>query len=1547
MSKINNPALGSQQKVDKNVYTRSLIEASLDPLVTISPDGKITDVNEATIKVTGVNRNNLIGTDFSVYFTEPEKAREGYLQVFAKGFVTDYPLTIRNKDARLVDVLYNASVYKDVDGKVLGVFAAARDVTQQKQASQYARSLIEASLDPLVTISPDGKITDVNEATAKVTGTARNKLIGTDFSNYFTEPNKAREGYQQVFAKGFVTDYPLTIRNKDARLVDMLYNASVYKDVNGNVLGVFAAARDVTEQKQASQYARSLIEASLDPLVTISPDGKITDVNEATAKVTGAARNDLIGTDFSNYFTEPEQAREGYQQVFAKGFVTDYPLTIRNSDGRLVDVLYNASVYKDVNGNVLGVFASARDVTEQKQASQYSRSLIEASLDPLVTISPDGKITDVNEATAKVTGAARDKLIGTDFSNYFTEPEKAREGYLQVFARGFVTDYPLTIRNSDGRLVDVLYNASVYKDVNGDVLGVFASARDVTEQKQASQYARSLIEASVDPLVTISPDGKITDVNEATIEVTGVEREELIGTDFSNYFTEPEKAREGYLRVFAKGSVTDYPLTIRNKDSRLIDVLYNASVYKDVNGKVLGVFAAARDVTEQKQAEAEIVAQSKILERQNWIGEGQRMLSERMQGEKNVVKLANDIITCVAERVGAQVGALFLLEDESFKLSGRFAYRTHAGVPDIFALGEGLVGQAAAGRKAIVLNNVPDDYVLVGSSLGQIVPKSVLAMPIFFDEKVESVIELASLAPLSELQREFLNSTALGIGIAIQTARSRERQKELLKETQRQSDELQQQQKELKVANEELLEQSRRVKLSEEKLQTQQEELQVTNEELEEKNVLLQRQKQEVERARKSIEEKASELALASKYKSEFLANMSHELRTPLNSLLLLAQGLERNKEGNLTEEQVESAKIIYGSGGDLLTLINDILDLSKIEAGKMNLSTSNVRVEELAGRIRSSFEHMATDKGLDLKVVIEPDAPIEIFSDRTRVEQVIRNLLSNALKFTERGGVVISFGKPAANTNLSRSGLDNDCCLAISVKDTGIGIELKQQMVIFQAFQQADGGTARKYSGTGLGLSISRELAMLLNGEIQLESELEQGSVFTLYLPLTLEITKNDITSDTEKSPVSGSNEWSTIGHRSVPQSKTVSGDREHLSVSDKVMLIIEDDLKFAKILSERCGNKGFKCLTAPSGEVGLELASIHQPSAIILDIELPGIDGWSVLATLKDDINTRHIPVHIVSAKDTSVDSNTKSLGNGAIGFTTKPLRQEDIESILSKLQTTYSSAHKRVLVVEDDPVISQQTVDLIASDDIVVDVAETGAEALQALRNKHYNCVVLDLKLPDMDGPSVLEILEAEGVELPPIVVSTARELTRTEEETLREHTQSIVIKDGRSQERLLDEVSLFLHRVVDEIPATKRKAIQDLYDTDEVLRDKKVLIVDDDMRTTFAMARLLTDRGMKPLKAENGERALRLLSEQPDVDLVLMDIMMPVMDGYTTMERIRSQEQFQKLPIIALTAKAMPEDRQKCLVAGANDYLSKPVEADQLVSMIRVWLYQGTL
>jgi CheY-like chemotaxis protein len=667
---------------------------------------------------------------------------------------------------------------------------------------------------------------------------------------------------------------------------------------------------------------------------------------------------------------------------------------------------------------------------------------------------------------------------------------------------------------------------------------------------------------------------------------------------------------------------------------------------------------------------------------------------------------------------------------------------------------------------------------------------------------------------------------------------------------------------------------------------------------------------------------------------------MSHELRTPLNSLLLLAEGLALNKEGNLTDEQVESARIIHGGGSDLLNLINEILDLSKIEAGRMDLQPGTVRVGDLADGVRASFGHLAGEKGLDLEVVLRDDAPVRITSDGKRIEQIIRNLTANAVKFTENGSVTVTFGRPAAGTDLSGSGLSADECLAVEVRDTGIGVAPDRQKIIFEAFQQAEGGTSRKYGGTGLGLSISRELARLLDGEIRLESEPGRGSVFTLYLPLTVSpdarVAPADGASAVSRADESGAGD--AVRRRPVPA--PIEDDRANLKKKDRVILVIEDDPGFAHVLLGACREKGFKCVAASTGEEGLELAAKHPPSAVILDIRLPGMDGWAVLSALKDDVRTRHIPVHVVSVEEAS----TEALRKGAVGHAVKPLDREDLEETFGRLERISAGKPRRVLVVEDDPKIRRETVRLIGDGDVKVDEVGTGAEAMEALRSGGYDCVVLDLRLPDMDGGDLLAALEREGMVLPPVIVHTARDLTRDEETELRERAGSIVIKDVRSRERLLDEVSLFLHRVVGKMPEKKRKIIRDLHDTDELLRDRKVLIVDDDMRTTFAVSRLLSERGMKTLKAENGERALRLLEQQSDTALVLMDVMMPLMDGYEAMRRIRSQERFRRLPIIALTAKAMPEDRERCLAAGANDYLPKPVDPARLVSMMRVWLHR---
>jgi CheY-like chemotaxis protein len=936
------------------------------------------------------------------------------------------------------------------------------------------------------------------------------------------------------------------------------------------------------------------------------------------------------------------------------------------------------------------------------------------------------------------------------------------------------------------------------------------------------------------------------------------------------------------------------------------------------------------------------------VQRQDWLKTGIARLNQVVSGDPDLATLASKVISEIATYLDAQVGAVYVARNgigAALSLMGSYAYTKRKNLSNVFKPGEGLVGQAALEKKQILIRNVPEDYIRVTSGLGESIPRFICVSPLIYEDRVKGVIEVGTLSEIADQQMEYLNQAMPALALAIESAESRtklakslEESQALAEELQAQQEELQAQQEELRTTNVELEEQTQALKISEEELKAQQEELQVTNEELEEKNELLDRQKRDVEKARKDIEEQAEELALASKYKSEFLANMSHELRTPLNSLLLLAQSLSENKGGNLNGEQVESAKIIHGSGSDLLNLINEILDLSKIESGRMDLQLGRVRISDLADGVRASFGHMTEKKGIKLEVAVPEDAMAEIKSDRKRIEQIIRNLVSNAIKFTDSGSVTVTFARPSTDTNLSRSGLSADECLAVEVRDTGIGIAPENQKIIFEAFQQVDGGTSRKYTGTGLGLSVSRELARIMDGEIQVYSEPGKGSTFTLYLPVAVSSGRKVAPGSTTVTVARADEGAVRDATRQSATAVQIEDDRDNLEKDNRVILVIDDDPDFARLLHRKCHEKGFKCLAAPTGEAGLELATKYQPAAIILDIRLPGMDGWAVLSALKEDVLTRHIPVHIVSVEEVS----TEALRKGAVGHASKPLSQEVLEEAFRRLEQVSAGKPKRVLVVDDDPNIRRATVKLIGDEDVKVDEAETGKQAQEALRSGGYDCVVLDLGLPDISGGKLLEKLEREGVELPPVIVHTARDLTLDEEMDLRDHSEAIVIKDVRSQERLLDEVSLFLHRVVSKMPEKKRQIIMDLHDSDALVKDKKVLIVDDDMRTTFAVSHLLAERGMKTLKAENGERALMLLEEHPDVDLVLMDIMMPVMDGYEAMKRIREQERFRSLPIIVLTAKAMREDREKSLAAGANDYLPKPVDQKRLLSMIRVWL-----
>ncbi len=831
-------------------------------------------------------------------------------------------------------------------------------------------------------------------------------------------------------------------------------------------------------------------------------------------------------------------------------------------------------------------------------------------------------------------------------------------------------------------------------------------------------------------------------------------------------------------------------------------------------------------------------------------------------------------------------------------------------------------------------------------------PKQSAIIPLIFNDQVEGLLELGTLKSFTEIDRQFLQEAAGRIGAALNAARSSQEQNRLLEQTKTQKSALEKQQEELQAANEELEEQTQRLTASEDQMKQQQEELQASNEELEEKTQFLERNRIQIEEKNRALEQmkseltkKAEDLALSSKYKSEFLANMSHELRTPLNSLLLLAKILSENKENNLTHDQVESAQVIFSSGTDLLNMINEILDLSKIEAGKMELNRCEIDISVLAQNIGTTFSHLAREKGLELDVCVDPGCLSSIFSDFERVKQILKNLIANAVKFTSQGGIYVSFYRPEDNAVYRRRELAANDILAVSVRDTGIGIAKEKQTLIFEAFQQSEGGISRKYGGTGLGLSICRELSKLLGGEIHLQSTEEKGSTFTLYLPSGLEHKdkaneKEILPAYQSPEPIQPSKADQTLPNIPIESQQHLPDDRDKIMPESKSVLIIEDDTNFGKTLMSFCSKRGFLCLYSATGENGLALARQYLPKAVILDIKLPGMDGWDVFHNLKENHTTRHIPVHFMSVEKPVFNV----LNKGAIGYLTKPVSPQNLEAAMDRIEEEITKKVKSLLVVEDDPLQQKSIKQLLTGRDIAIDKAVSGKNALAAIKGKYYDCIILDLGLPDMTGFDLLKALtENQKSMLPPIIVYTGRDLSFEEESLLRRYSESIIIKGVKSEERLLDETSLFLHRMIKNLPADKKQMITDIHNGDQMLDDKTILLVDDDMRNVFALVKVLAERKMTVLKAENGQKAIEIIKNTPRIDLVLMDIMMPVMNGYEAMKEIRKDKNFAHLPIIALTAKAMKQDKSDCIAAGANDYLTKPVDIDRLLSIMRVWLY----
>ncbi len=938
----------------------------------------------------------------------------------------------------------------------------------------------------------------------------------------------------------------------------------------------------------------------------------------------------------------------------------------------------------------------------------------------------------------------------------------------------------------------------------------------------------------------------------------------------------------------------------------------NLDIQIDLRGtleiKDLGsALANMRDALQSKQQETELY---------EWSTKGKNILYETIRGDKDLSTLSNDIVGCIAEYTQCQSAALYLFDETQKRLvlQGKYCIDTQQLVK-AFGYGEGLIGQVAKTKKNILIQLPEDDHLTVRSSIISHKPKHVYVVPFLFDGQTLGVLELARSTPFEVSTLQFIDSVQENLGITFNSAVGQQKIKDLLEETQQQSEELQQQTEELEQTNEELEEQAQ-------KLKEQQEELQVANEELEEQSQLVEQKNQALETARSDIELKARQLEVSSKYKSEFLANMSHELRTPLNSLLILANDLAENKEQNLNEEQIESASIISNSGYDLLNLINEILDLSKIEAGRMDLNIEDVYFDELASNMQRNFKRNADAKNITFEVGIAENLPPSFLSDKQRLEQVLKNLISNAIKFTDKGKVSVIIG-----TDINER-------ITFAIKDTGIGIPRDKHDIIFEAFQQAEGGTSRKYGGTGLGLSISRELVKLLGGTIGLESVPGEGSIFTISLPQ-----KISSSNEPKKKPEVRSQKVDFKSSEKFVDYPSIEDQRDEIKDGDHVVLIIEDDSDFAKILAGMSKEKGFKYLAASTGEDGILLASKYNPSAIILDLELPGINGHLVLKELKGNPNLRHIPVHIISASEQTLDP----IRAGAVEFLTKPVSKDKLDAAFMRMEDLISRKMKNLLIIEDNEALRRSIIKLIGNGDVHCLEAGTAKEALEHFSQHTIDCIVLDIGLPDMSGFELIKKLEStNGPVLPPVIVYTGKDLTKEESDSLQEHAETVIIKGVKSDERLLDETALFLHRTVRDLPDNKKQMITSMYDKETIFIGKKVLVVDDDMRNVFALSKVLKEKGLEIIKADNGKTALKALNEDQSIDMVLMDIMMPEMDGFECMTEIRKIQNFKGLPIIALTAKAMKEDRKKCIDAGADDYITKPVDIDRLLSLMRIWI-----
>jgi len=1348
-------------------YTRSLIESNIDALMTTDSVGMITDVNHQMEELMGSKRANLIGTAFKNYFTDPKIAEEGIRLVLREGNVTNYELTALSTSGKMTVVSYNASTFRDADGKLQGVFAAARDITAQKaletqlrESQAYNRGLIEASVDVLITVDPDGLISDVNEQLSRMSGYSRQELIGTPFADYFLDSDRATAGVKETFQNSVVTDYVLKLSKRDGKEVLVSFNASVFKDPSGEVRGIFASARDITEQSRLQAqlvieraYNRGLIEASLDGLITVDPMITITDVNETMCRMSGYTREELVGSLFTKYFIDASRASEGVRLTLDKGKVTNYELTLRAKDGSESLVSFNAAIFKDAAGSVRGIFASARDVTEQaglqKQLAEeraYNRGLIEASLDGLITVDEKMAITDVNETMCRMAGRSRSQLVGSSFASYFSEPERAEDGVRLTFKQGAVTNYVLTLLATTGQQVPVSFNAAVFKDPSGNVRGIFASARDITyrvrleEQLREQQtYLRGLIESSIDGLITVDSEGFITDLNEQMCRMTGYFREELIGSSFKSYFTEPERADIGVRRTFAENVVANYELILKTKAGRKATISFNASVFRTAEGRVQGIFASARDISEQARL------QSQLTEQQAY----NRSLIEASADALFVIS-PDGTITDVNEEATRFTGY-----SRKHLLNSRFADyftetdRARKGVAQTLlesrVLAYELMFITRYGRRIAVSFNAGVFTDNAGQAIGILAG----ARDITAQKELEKQLRSQQFYTRSLIESNIdalMTTDPIGIITDVN--------QQMAALTGYSSEELIGTPFKNYFTDPQRAEEGIKLVLSENK---------VTNYEL------TARHKDGVETvvsynaatfydrdhklqgvfaaARDVTERKSFELSLqaANQMKSEFLATMSHEIRTPMNAIIGMSH---LALQTGLNARQRNYIEKVHRSGNNLLGIINDILDFSKIEAGKIEMEATDFDLEDVMEQLSNLLGIKLDGKEIEMLFDIADDVPMSLVGDPLRLGQVLTNLGSNAIKFTEKGEVVIGI-KKVAQTNESVE-------LQFWAKDTGIGMTPEQCVKLFQSFSQADASTTRKYGGTGLGLVISKNLIDRMNGRIWVESTPGQGSIFHFSASFGLQST-------------------------SKPQLKFRAEDFQKIRV-----LVIDDNASAREILVTMVKSLGMEVNAAESGLQALNMVRAAQAlqtpySVLLVDWRMPGMDGIELVSNLKLQ-NVDKVPAVIMITAYDAEDAQKAALNQGVFlnAVLTKPSTGTTLFKAISQslliqglaeipvdlnsdgyLEAITHLHGARVLLVEDNDMNQELAFDLLDRQEIVVVTANNGQEALDILAlDQRFDGVLMDCQMPVMDGyTATREIRKNPAFSDLPIIAMTA--------------------------------------------------------------------------------------------------------------------------------------------------------------------------------------------